>query len=102
MTEEVAPLQRRSTAHDAGLVVGVLFAVLLTWAVEWMARAVLTGEAGGHDWFVLSLFAVPLLISLAAIAMSLASRPPWTRWTSAIVILLVPPALLLISGAFHG
>ena len=101
MTDGASSL-RRSRGHDAGLVVGVVFSVLLAWAVEWMTAAVLAGSAGGHDWFVLALFVVPLLISLIAIGMSLASRPVWTRWASALVILLVPPALLLISGAFHG
>ena len=99
MTPQAEPARRKFA--DVGMAFAVACGVALTLTVEWMALIVLRGSSDRHAIIVLALFVVPLLISLGAIAFCLASRPAWTRWASALLILLVPPALL-ISGAFHG
>ena len=99
---DTPPTAARPVRYHAGLVVAVAFAVVLVWVVEWMALGVAREAADGKSLFVLGLFVVPTLIALAAIAKSLGAWSPRARWISALLILLVPPALLLLSGAFHG
>jgi hypothetical protein len=89
----------RVVANNTVVWLSVAFAAVLALTVEWMALKVIAGRGGRHDWFALSLFIVPLLISLVAIASILWRRPAWVRWTAAATILVLPPLLL---GALHG
>jgi hypothetical protein len=93
-------VSRRVTLHKAVVWLCIAFAAVLALAVEWMTMKVVAGGGGRRDWFALSLFIVPLLISLGAIALILSRRPVWVRWAAAATILVLPPVLLL--GAFHG
>ena len=89
----------RVAANNTVVWLSVAFAAVLALTVEWMALKVIAGGGGRQDWFALSLFIVPLLISLVAIASILWRRPAWVRWTAAATILVLPPLLL---GALHG
>jgi hypothetical protein len=101
MSEAAAVTARRWSWGDVGIALGVGFAVVLTFTVEWMASAVLKApSAGSHDWFVLTLFVLPLLISLGAIGVTLARRPLWARLAATISIVLIPAALMF--GVLNG
>jgi hypothetical protein len=51
-------------------------------------------DADQYALAVLGLFATPLLTTWVAIAIWLASRSLWLRWTVAALLLLAPPLIL--------
>lgn len=93
------PAGRRNWS-DLGLALAVVLSVPLAMIVEYLSLLMAENSASWAELGVLGLFAVPLVTSWAAIAISLASRALWLRVAVAVIVLLVPPILLL--GAFHG
>ena len=88
--------------HDVGLALLVVLAGGLVFTLEFMSWAMVGAPApmDGNSWLVLVLFALPLLLSLLAIGISLVRRPLWAKWSAAILILLVPQILMF--GVLHG
>jgi hypothetical protein len=97
MTELAAPPRSagRRTLSDVGLALTILLAVPLAMIVEDLSLIMARNAAGWGEFGVLALFALPLVTSWAAIAISLASRPLRLRLAAAAILLVVPPVLLL-------
>ena len=87
--------ERRSGLSDIGLALSIALAAVFAVIVEDLFAIMLAHSATWGELAVLSLFAVPLLTGWVAIAIGLWSRPPWVRWSAAVLLLLVPPLVLL-------
>jgi hypothetical protein len=87
---------RRSNLGDTGLGLSIVLATIFAVIVEYLLAVMLTHSAGWSEIGVLSVFAVPLVTGWVAIAISLAERPLWVRGAVAALLILVPPALLLL------
>ena len=98
MTEraiDTPPVGRRNWS-DIGLAVTIVLAVPLAMIVEELSLIMARNSATWGELGVLALFAAPLITTWAAIAISLASRPLKFRLAVAALLLLVPPALILV------
>jgi hypothetical protein len=91
----VSAPRRRSGLSDVGLALSIVLAAIFAVIVEGLFALMLAHSATWRELAVLSLFAVPLLTGWVAIAIGLWSRPPWVRWSAAVLLLLVPPLVLL-------
>lgn len=80
--------------RELGMAVSIALAVLYGVVVEDMGLIMLRNDAGQFAFAVLGLFATPLLTTWVAIAIWLAHRPLWLRWSVAALLLLAPPLIL--------
>lgn len=87
--------ERRSGLSDIGLALSIVLATVFAVIVEDLLAIMLAHSATWRELAVLSLFAVPLLTGWVAIAICLAGRALWVRWSVAVLLVFVPPALLL-------
>jgi hypothetical protein len=96
VTEQAqAKSARRLTMRDTGLALSIALAMIFAVIVEDLIAVMVAHSASWSELSVLSLFAVPLVTGWVAIAISLADRPLWVRWSVAVLLLLVPPLVLL-------
>jgi hypothetical protein len=101
MEQAAAPgAAARRNWSDLGLALAVILCLPLAMIVEYLGLVMAENSATLGEMSALSLFAVPLVTTWGAIAISLASRAPWLRIAVAAILLLVPPILLF--GAFNG
>jgi hypothetical protein len=101
MEQTIAPdPARRRNLAGIGIAVSVVLAVPLAMIVEGLAFMMVENSATWRELAVLGLFAVPLVTGWAAIAICVAGRSFRLRLGVAVLLLLVPPALLL--GLWNG
>jgi hypothetical protein len=102
VTEEAAILEpaRRWGLAEIGIALSIVLAVVYGVVVADLGLIMLQNDADQFAFAVLGLFATPLLTTWVAIAIWLASRPLWLRWTVAALLLLVPP--LILFGALNA
>jgi hypothetical protein len=95
MMEAVIPRPaRRWGLAEFGMALSIGLAVVYGVVVENLGLIMLQNDADQSALAVLGLFATPLLTTWVAIAIWLASRPLWLRWTVAGLLLLGPPLIL--------
>ena len=96
------PTARSGRGHDVGLGLLVILAAGLVFTLEFMSWTMVEAPVpmDANSWLVLVLSALPLLLSLLAIGISLVRRPLWAKWSAAILILLVPQILMF--GVLNG
>jgi hypothetical protein len=92
--EAVANPDRRSSLTDLGIWLSVVLAVMYGVVVEDLGLIMARNNADQFELAVLGLFAIPLLTTWVAIAIWLAARPLWLRWSVAALLLLSPPLIL--------
>ena len=93
--------QRGLRRHDVGLSLAIALAFVLAIIMEWFANFVFARSPDTFAIVTVALMALPLLLGFTAIGISLFKRPMWVRVGVAILLLLVPPALVF-SGVLHG
>jgi len=102
VTEQAAiprPMRRWSLT-EVGMALSIALAVAYGVLVADLGLIMLQNDADQSAFAVLGLFATPLLTTWVAIAIWLASRPLWLRWTVAALLLLAPP--LILFGALNA
>ena len=97
MMEQAAIPQsaRRWKLAELGMGLSVALAIIYGVLVCEMGLIMLQNDAGEYAFAVLGLFATPLLTTWVAIAIWLAKRPRWLQLSTAALLLLAPPLILL-------
>jgi hypothetical protein len=95
----VSTPERRWRLRELGMAVSIVLAVIYGVVVEDMGLIMVQNRAGDLAFAVLGLFATPLFTTWVAIAIWLAHRPLWLRWTVAALLLLAPPLMLGVLNA---
>jgi hypothetical protein len=91
---------RRWSLREIGMALSIALAVAYGVVVADLGLIMVQNDAGQAALAVLGLFATPLLTTWVAIAIWLARRQLWLRWTVAALLLLAPP--LILFGALHA
>ena len=86
---------RRWKWAEVGMALSVALAVVYGVVVADMGLIMLRNNADDFAYAVLGLFATPLLTTWVAIAIWLAKRPRWLQLSTAALLLLAPPLILL-------
>jgi hypothetical protein len=90
----IATAPRRRTLTELGMALSIALAVVYGVVVADLALIMFENDADQYALAVLGLFAIPLLTTWVAIAIWLASRSLWLRWTVAALLLVAPPLIL--------
>jgi hypothetical protein len=82
------------TLTELGMALSIALAIIYGVIVADFALVMIENDADQTAIAVLGLFATPLLTSWVAIAIWLARRPLWLRWSVAALLVLAPPLIL--------
>jgi hypothetical protein len=83
------------TLTEFGMAVSIALAIVYGVIVADFALVMIENDADQKAIAVLGVFATPLLTSWVAIAIWLARRPLWLRWSVATLLVLGPPLILM-------
>jgi hypothetical protein len=82
------------TLTELGMALSIALAIIYGVIVADFALVMIENDADQTAIAGLGLFATPLLTSWVAIAIWLARRPLWLRWSVAALLVLAPPLIL--------